>query len=251
MKVVVIGGTGLIGSKVVSKLNEQGHQAVAAAPSTGVNTLTGQGLAAALNGAQVIVDVSNSPSFEERPVMDFFTTSTSNLLKYGVAAGVGHLAALSVVGSDRLSESPYFRAKIVQEKLIKESRLPYSIIRVTQFFEFVGGIADISTQGNQVHVAPVLIQPMAAEDVAKAVAGISVGKPLKGTVEIAGPQKFRLDELIRRFLSAVGDSREVVADPNAPYAGARLSERTLVPDGDAKLGETRFEDWLARRSVKK
>jgi uncharacterized protein YbjT (DUF2867 family) len=251
VKIVVIGGTGLIGSKVVSKLTEDGHEAVAAAPSTGVNTLTGQGLAEVLKGAQVIVDVSNSPSFEERPAMDFFRTSTNNLLKYRVAAGVGHLAALSVVGTDRLSESPYFRAKIVQEKLIKESSLPYSIIHATQFFEFVKGIADFSTQRNQVHLAPVLIQPMASDDVAKAVARISVGTPVNGRVEVAGPEKFRLDELIRRCLRALGDSREVVADPNSLYSGARLSERTLVPEDDAKLGEIRFEDWVAQGSLKK
>ena len=183
--------------------------------------------------------------------MDFFRTSTNNLLKYGVAAGVGHLVALSVVGTDRLTESPYFRAKIVQEKLIKESSLPYSIIHAPQFFEFVKGIADFSTQGNQVHVAPVLIQPMAADDVAKAVARVSVGTPVNGIIEVAGPEKFRLDELIRRCLSALGDSREVVADPNAPYSGARLSERTLVPEDDAKLGETRFEDWFAQGRLKK
>ena len=182
--------------------------------------------------------------------MDFFTKSTNNLLKYGVAAGVGHLAALSVVGTDRLSESPYFRAKIVQEKLIKESSLPYSIVHAPQFFEFVKGIADISTQGNQVHLAPVLIQPMAADDVARAVAGVALGKPVNGMVEVGGPEKFRLDELIRRCLSALGDSREVVIDPAARYAGARLSERTLVPEDDAKLGEIRFGDWLAR-SLKK
>ena len=251
MKIVVIGGTGLIGSKVVSKLAEHGHEAVAAAPSTGVNTLTGQGLAEVLKGAQVMVDVSNSPSFEEKPVMDFFKTSTSNLLKYGVAAGVGHLAALSVVGTERLSESPYFRAKMVQENLIKESSLPYSIIRAPQFFEFVKSIADFSTQGNQVHLAPVLIQPMAAEDVAGAVARISVGTPVKGMVEIGGPEKFRLIELIRLCLRAIGDSREVVADPNALYSDAHLSERTLVPEDDAQLGEIRFEDWLAKGGVKK
>jgi uncharacterized protein YbjT (DUF2867 family) len=249
MKIVVIGGTGLIGSKVVSRLTEHGHEAVAAAPSTGVNAVTTQGLAEVLKGAQVIVDVSNSPSFEERPAMDFFKTSTNNLLKYGVAADVRHLVALSVVGTDRLSESPYFRAKIVQEKLIKESGLPYSIVHATQFFEFVKGIADISTQGNQVHLAPVLFQPMASDDVAQAVASVSVGTPVNGVVEVAGPKKFRLDALIGRCLSALGDPREVVADPNALYAGARLSERTLVPEDDAKLGEIRFEDWLAQRSA--
>ena len=250
MKLVVIGGTGLIGSRVVRKLTAQGHNTVAASPSTGVNTLTGQGLAEVLKGAQVIVDVSQSPSFEERAVMDFFKTSTNNLLKYGAAAGVGHLAVLSVVGTDRLSESPYFRAKIAQEKLIKESSLPYSIIRAPQFFEFVKSIADLATQGNQVHVAPVLFQPMAADDVAEAVVRVSVGKPVKGIVEVGGPEKFRLDELIRRFLRELGDSREVVVDPDARYSGAILSERTLVPEDDAKLGEIRFEEWLAQESVK-
>jgi uncharacterized protein YbjT (DUF2867 family) len=251
MKIVVIGGTGLIGSKLVSKLTEQGHEAVAAAPKTGVNTLTGQGLAEVLKGAQVIVDVTNAPSWEEHAVMDFFKTSTSNLLKYGVAAGVGHLVALSVVGTDRLTESPYFRAKMAQEKLIKESGLPYSIVHATQFFEFVKGIADISTQGNQVRLAPVLIQPMASDDVSKAVGKVSVGTPVNGIVEVGGPEKFRLDELIRLCLSALGDPREVVTDPNATYYGAAVSERTLVPEDDAKLGEIRFEDWLAQGSLKK
>jgi uncharacterized protein YbjT (DUF2867 family) len=250
MKIVVIGGTGLIGSKLVSKLTEQGHEAVAASPKTGVNTLTGQGLEEVLKGAQVIVDVSNAPSWEEQAVMDFFKTSTNNLLKYGVAAGVGHLVALSVVGTDRLTESPYFRAKLAQEKLIKESGLAYSIVHATQFFEFVKGIADISTQGDQVRLAPVLIQPMASDDVAKAVGRVSVGTPVNGIVEVAGPEKFRLDELIRLDLSALGDPREVVTDPNALYYGARVSERTLVPEDDAKLGEIRFEEWLAQGSVK-
>jgi uncharacterized protein YbjT (DUF2867 family) len=251
MKIVVIGGTGLIGSQLVSKLTEDGHEAVAASPNTGVNTLTGQGLAEVLKGAQVIVDVSNSPSWEEQAVMSFFKTSTNNLLKYGVAAGVGHLVALSVVGTDRLTESPYFRAKIAQEKLIEESSLPYSIVHATQFFEFVKGIADFSTQGNQVHLAPVLIQPMASDDVAKAVGRVSVGTPVNGIVEVAGPEKFRLDELIRLGLSALGDAREVVTDPNALYYGVRVSERTLVPEDDAMLGEIRFKDWLAHGSLKK
>jgi uncharacterized protein YbjT (DUF2867 family) len=251
MKIVVIGGTGLIGSKLVIKLTEHGHEAVAASPNTGVNTLTGQGLAEVLKGAQVIVDVSNSPSWEEQAVMDFFTTSTNNLLKYGVAAGVGHLVALSVVGTDRLTESPYFRAKIAQEKLIKESGLPYSIVHATQFFEFVKGIADFSTQGNQVHLAPVLIQPMASDDVAKAVGRVAAGTPVNGIVEVGGPEKFRLDELIRLGLSALDDPREVVTDPNALYYGVRLSERTLVPENGAKLGEIRFKDWLAQGNLKK
>jgi uncharacterized protein YbjT (DUF2867 family) len=264
MKIVVIGGTGLIGSKLVSKLTGQGHEAVAASPSTGVNTLTGQGLAEVLKGAQVIVDVSQSPvlpgfhlnvqqppSLEERAVLDFFMTSTSNLLKYGVAAGVGRLAALSVVGTQRLSESPYFRAKIAQEKLIKESSIPYSIVQATQFFEFVKSIADFSTQGNQVHLASVLVQPMAADEVAKALGRTSVETPVNRIVQVAGPEKFRLDELIRRFLAALSDSREVVSDQEAPYSGARLSERVLVPEDDANLGEIRFEDWLTQERVKK
>jgi uncharacterized protein YbjT (DUF2867 family) len=249
MKIVVIGGTGLVGSKVVGCLTAHGHEAVAASPNTGVNTITGRGLAEVLNAAQVIVDVTNSPSFENQAVMDFFTTSTGNLVKYGAAAGVRHLVALSVVGSDRLSESPYIRAKIVQEQLIRESGLPFSIVHATQFFEFIKTIADISTQANQVHVAPVLIQPMAADDVAKAVAKIAVGTPLNGVVEVGGPDKFRLDELIRLTLSRIGDSREVVTDPNAPYYGARVSERTLVPEDDAKLGEIQLEDWIAQGNL--
>jgi uncharacterized protein YbjT (DUF2867 family) len=229
-----------------------------------VNTVTGQGLAAVLKGAQVIVDVSQSPvlpgfylnvrqppSPEERAVMEFFVTSTSNLLQYGVAAGVGHLTVLSVVGTQRLSDSPYFRAKIAQEKLIKESSIPYSIVQATQFFEFVKSIADFSTLENQVHVAPVLIQPMAADEVARAVGRISVGTPVNGIVEVGGPQQFRLDELIRRFLGAFNDRREVVADLDALYSGARLSERALLPENDATLGEIRFEDWLVQEIRKK
>lgn len=251
MKIVVIGGTGLIGSKLVSFLTTQGHEAVAAAPNTGVNTVTAQGLAEVLKGAQVVVDVSNAPSWEDQAVMDFFKTSTSNLLKYGAAAGVGHLVALSVVGTDRLLESSYFRAKIAQEKLIKESGLPYSIVHATQFFEFVNAIADMSTQGTQVRLPPVLIQPMASEDVAKAVGRVAVGAPVNGMVEVGGPEKFRLDELIRLGLSAIGDPREVVADPNASFYGIHVGELSLVPEDDAKLGEIRFKDWLAQGNLKK
>jgi uncharacterized protein YbjT (DUF2867 family) len=251
MKIVVIGGTGLIGKKLVSKLNQPDHEVVAASPSTGVNTITCEGLAEALKGAQVIIDVTNSPSWEEQAVLDFFTTSTRNLLKYGADAGVGHLVALSVVGTDRLADSAFFRAKIAQEKLIRESNLPYSIVHASQFFEFVKGIADLSTQGNEVHLAPVLIQPMAADDVATAVGRVSLGKPVNGMVEVGGPEKFRLDELIRLYLNALGDSREIVIDPNALYSGARLSERTLVPEDGAKLGEIRFEDWIAQGNLKK
>jgi uncharacterized protein YbjT (DUF2867 family) len=251
MKIVVIGGTGLIGSKLVSNLTEHGHQAVVASPNTGVNTVTCQGLAEVLKGVPVIVDVSNSPSWKEEAVMNFFKTSTTNLLKYGAAAGVGHLIALSVVGTDRLTESPYFRAKIAQEKLIEESGMPYSIVHATQFFEFAKGIADFSTQGNQVHLPPAFIQPMASDDVAKGVARVSVGSPLNGIVEIGGPEKFRLDELIRVYLSAIGDPREVVTDPNSLYYGIHVNERTLVTEDNAKLGEIRFKDWLNQGALKK
>lgn len=246
MKIVVIGGSGLIGSKLVAKLSEHGHEAVAASPNSGVNTLTGEGLAEALKGASVVVDVSNSPSWEDAAVMKFFETSTRNLLAYEAAAGVRHHVALSVVGSERLLESGYFRAKIAQENLIKGSSIPYSIIRATQFFEFVKGIADLATDGNKVRLPPALIQPMAADDVASAVGQIAVGAPVNGTVEVGGPEQFRLDELVRRGLAARKDPREVVADPHARYSGAELSERTLVPGDDARLGETRFEDWLSR-----
>jgi uncharacterized protein YbjT (DUF2867 family) len=244
MKIVVIGGSGLIGSKLVTKLGEHGYQAVAASPNSGVNTLTGEGLPEVLEGASVVVDVSNSPSFEEKAVMEFFTTSTRNLLTYEAAAGVGHHVALSVVATERLSESGYFRAKIAQEKLIKESSIPYSIVRAPQFFEFVKSIADISTDGNTVRLPPVLIQPMAADDVASAVGRIAIGPPVNGIVEIGGPEQFRLDELVRRRLATLKDPREVIVDPHAPYSGAQVSLRTLVPDNNAQLGETRFETWL-------
>ncbi len=246
MKIVVIGGSGLIGSKLVQKLSAQGHQAVAASPNSGVNTLTGEGLAEVLKGAQVVVDVSNSPSFEEKAVMEFFKTSTGNLLKYEAAAGVGHHVALSVVGTERLSESGYIRAKIAQETLIKESSIPYSIVHATQFFEFVKRIADEATEGNSVRLPHVLFQPIAADDVASAVARVAVGSPLNGTIEIGGPEQFRFDDLIRKGLSARNDPREVIADPHARYFGAELSERTLIPGDGAQLGEIRFADWLKR-----
>src|SRR5438874_4660022 len=245
MKIVVIGGTGLIGSKLVNKLREHGHEAVAAAPNTGVNTLTGEGLAEVLKGASVVVDVSNSPSWEDTAVLKFFETSTRNLLTYEGAAGVGHHVALSVVGTDQLSESGYFRAKIAQEKLIENSTIPYSIVHATQFFEFLKGLADISSDGNNVRLPHVLFQPMAADDVASALAKIAVGPPANGTVEIAGPEQFRVDDLVRRRLVSLKDSREVIADPNALYSGARISEKTLVPGKNAQLGATRFEAWLA------
>jgi uncharacterized protein YbjT (DUF2867 family) len=244
MKIVVIGGSGLIGSKLVNKLREHGHEAVAASPSSGVNTLTGEGLAEVLKGASVVVDVSNAPSWEDEAVMKFFETSTHNLLASEAAAGVGHHVALSVVGTERLLESGYFRAKMAQEKLIKGSSIPYSIVHATQFFEFVKGIADFSTVGNKVLLPPALIQPMAADDVASAVGRIAVGSPVNGTVEVGGPEKFPLDELVRRGLAARKDPREVVGDPHARYYGVELSETTLLPGDDARLGETRFETWL-------
>lgn len=244
MKIVVIGGTGLIGSKVVKKLNESGYEAVAASPNSGVNTLTGEGLAEVLKDASVVVDVSNSPSFEDTPVMEFFQTSTRNLLTYEAAAGVGHHVALSIVGCEHLPDSGYMRAKVAQEKLIKESSIPYSIVRATQFFEFLTRIADSATEGNTVHLPSVAFQPMAADDVASAVAKVAMGSPLNGTVDVAGPEQFRFDEFISRGLSARKDPREVVADPHAPYFGTELSERSLVPDEGALLGETRFEEWL-------
>jgi len=246
MKIIVIGGTGLIGSKLVNKLREHGHEAVAAAPNTGVNTLTGEGLAEVLKGASVVVDVSNSPSWDDAAVLNFFETSTRNLLSYEAAAGVEHHVALSVVGTDQLSESGYFRAKIAQEKLIKESSIPYTIIHATQFFEFLKGLADISVVDGKVHLPPVLFQPMAADDVASEVGRIAVGPPVNSIVEIGGPEQFRVDELVRLRLASLKDPREVVADPNALYSGAKLSERTLVPGNNARVGETRFETWLTQ-----
>lgn len=247
MKVVVIGGTGLIGSKLVGKLGEQGHEAVAAAPNTGVNTLTGEGLAEVLQGASVVVDVSNSPSWEDDAVMKFFRTSTTNLLKAEAEAGVTHHVALSVVGTDRLQESGYFRAKQAQEDLIKESGMPYSIVHATQFFEFVKGIADISTDGDTVRLPSAKFQPMYSDDVAAAVGRTAVGAPVNGVVEIAGPDVFRLDELIRETLAAQNDPRTVVTDPQAPYSGAVLQETTLLPGPDAEIAKTKLSEWLARQ----
>ena len=246
MKIVVIGGSGLIGSKLVAELAAQGHEAVAASPNSGVNTVTGEGLAGALEGAQVVVDVSNSPSFEDAAVMEFFETSTRNLLSHEAAAGVGHHVALSVVGTGRLTGSGYFRAKLAQERLIKESPIPHSIVHATQFFEFVKGIADAATEGDKVRLPHALVQPVAADDVARAVGGVAAGWPLNGTVELGGPERFHFVELVRRGLGARDDPREVVADPRALYFGAELSEMTLVPGDDAQLGETRFDDWLRR-----
>ena len=250
MQIIVIGGTGLVGSKLVTKLREQKHEAVAASPNSGVNTLTGEGLADVLKGAQVVVDVSNSPSFEETAATAFFKTSNRNLLAAEATAGVRHHVALSVVGTDRLSKlggmGGYFRAKLAQEKLIEASSIPYSIVHATQFFEFVKSIADDATQGNRVRLTPVLIQPMAADDVAAAVARVATGSPVNGIVEVGGPEQFRLDDLIRQALSARNDPREVITDPQAPYFGMALGERTLVANDGARLGETRFKDWLER-----
>ncbi|MER6067077.1 SDR family oxidoreductase [Streptomyces sp. NPDC001792] len=247
MKVVVIGGTGLIGSKVVARLGEHGHEAVAAAPSTGVNTLTGEGLAEVLKGASVVIDVSNSPSFEDEAVMDFFRTSTTNLLKAETEAGVTHHVALSVVGTERLQDSGYFRAKQAQEELIKASGIPYSIVHATQFFEFVKAIADAATEGDTVRLAPVKIQPVSSDDVAATVGRTAVAKPINGVVEVAGPDEFRLDQLIGKGLAAKNDPRTVVVDVHAPYFGAELKETMLLPAPGAHVGEARFSDWLAQQ----
>ncbi len=251
MKIVVIGGTGRIGSKVVSKLREHGHEAVAAAPNTGVNTITGEGLAEVLKGASVVVDVSDSPAWDDAAVLKFFETSTRNLLTHEAAAKVGHHVALSVVGTDQLSESGYFRGKIAQEKLIRESSIPYTIVHATQFFEFLKGLADWQMVGDEVHLPPVLFQPMAADDVASGVARVAAGPPANGIVEIGGPEQFRLDELVRRRLAQLKDPRKVVADPNARYSGAIISEKTLLPGNNARLGETRFETWLTQAAAQK
>jgi uncharacterized protein YbjT (DUF2867 family) len=250
MKIVVFGGTGLIGSMLVSKLTGLGHEVIAASPSTGINTMTGEGLGDALEGAHVMVDVTNSPSFEDHAVIDFFTISTSNLLKHGAKACVGHLIALSVVGTDKLAESSYFRAKIAQETLIKQGELPYSIVHATQFFEFMKPLADLSTNEGKVYLPPVFIQPMAADDVAQKLAAISMRWPANGIVELAGPNKVRLDELIRHTLTAIGDDREVVTDSNALYFGAHVQSDSLSPGLDAELSGLSFDDWLKQGHLK-
>lgn len=246
MKIVLVGGTGLIGSKLVKTLRQDKYEAIAAAPSSAVNSVTGEGLADALKGGSVVVDVTNSPSWEDAAVLEFFETSTRNLLAYEKAAGVGHHVALSVVGTERLLESGFFRAKLAQENLIKSSPVAYSIVRATQFFEFVKSIADFSTDGNTVRLPPVLIQPMAADDVASAVARIAMGSPLNRTVEIGGPERFRLDELVRLDLTALKDARKVITDPQAQYYGINVTEKSLVPGDDAQLGEMRFKEWLSQ-----
>jgi uncharacterized protein YbjT (DUF2867 family) len=246
MNIVVIGGSGLIGSKLVTKLREHGHEAVAASPKTGVNTLTGEGLAGTLANTAVVIDVSNSPSLEDGAVLEFFETSTRNLLAAEAASGVGHHVALSVVGTERLQQSGYFRAKSAQEKLIENSAIPYSIVHATQFFEFVPSMADAAANGGTVRFAPVLFQPIAADDVAQAVARIAVGSPSNGIIEVAGPEQFRMDEFFRRVLAASDDPRTVVTDPNARYFGAELGEGALLPGADAVLGETRYRNRLSR-----
>ena len=251
MKIIVVGGTGLIGSRLVEELRDQGHDAVAAAPDTGVNTLTGEGLDAVLTLADVVVDVSNSPSFEDAAVMHFFETSTRNILKAEQAAGVWHHVALSVVGTERLPESGYMRAKMAQEQLIRDAKIPYSIVHATQFFEFISRIADGATDGTIVRIPPVRFQPMAADDVVSVLAGVAAGSPQNGMIEVGGPEQFQLDELIRRVLLARKDPREVVADPGARYFGAILNERSLVPDDGARLGHITIEEWEREQAGQK
>ncbi|HKA68727.1 MAG TPA: SDR family oxidoreductase [Actinomycetes bacterium] len=246
MKVVVIGGTGLIGSKLVAKLRADGHEALPAAPDTGVNTITGDGLAETLEGAQVVVDVANAPLWDDAEVMDFFRTSTQNILAAEGAAGVKHHVTLSVVGADRLPQSGYLRAKVAQEETVKKARVPYTILRATQFFEFIGRIADSSTNGDTIRLAPVFIQPEAADDVAAALAEVAGSEPVNGIVELAGPEQFRLDELARRVLSARNDPRPVMTDVRARYFGTELEDHSLTPGSNARIAPTRFEDWLSQ-----
>jgi uncharacterized protein YbjT (DUF2867 family) len=250
MKIVVIGGTGLIGSKLVEKLRQAGHDPVAAAPDTGVNTLTGEGLAEALEGAEVVVDVANAPDWDDAAVMDFFQTSSRNVLAAESAAGVQHHVALSIVGVDRLQESGYMRAKIAQEEAVKAGSVPYTILRATQFFEFIGRIADAGSTGEVIHLAPVYIQPESANDVAAALADVAVREPVNGIIEMGGPEQFRLDELARRVLRAENDERLVEADVHARYFGAELEEHSLTPGDDARIAPTRFEDWLSQPAVR-
>ena len=246
MKIVVIGGTGLIGTKLVNSLRKIGHEVVAASPRSGVNTITGEGLATALAGAQVVVDVANSPSWEDKAVLDFFETSGRNLLAAEAAAGVGHHIALSVVGTERLLASGYFRAKMAQETLIQASPVPYTIVRATQFFEFVDGIVQSATDGQTVRVSPARVQPIVSDDVAAALVQVVIGTPLNGMVELAGPEPIRLDELVRQFLSVQGDTRKVTTDVHALYFGIELNDQSLIPGNNPRIGPTRFEDWLSR-----
>src|SRR5438309_829178 len=246
MKITVIGGTGLVGAKLVNNLRQQGDEVVVASPSRGINSVTGEGLAAALAGAQVVVDVSNAPSWEDKAVLEFFESSTRNLLATETVAGVRHHVALSVVGTDRLLASGYFRAKMAQEKLIQTSPIPYTIVRSTQFFEFVGGIAQSATEGQTVRVPPVLMQPIVSDDVAAVVADVALAEPLNGTVDLAGPEPIRQDDLVRQFLNATGDARAVITDPKVLYFGIEVNDQSLTPGDHPRLGPTRFEDWLKR-----
>jgi uncharacterized protein YbjT (DUF2867 family) len=248
MKIVVIGGTGLIGSKTVAILRQGGHEVIAASPQSGVNTITNEGVRAAVTGAQVVIDLANSPSFEDKAVLEFFETSGRNLLAAEAAAGVGHHVALSIVGIDRSPEIGYFRGKVAQEKLIERSGIPYTVIRSTQFMEFLGGIADAGADGNRVRISPGLFQPIAADDVAAVVAEVALGAPRNGIVEIAGPERAPFNEIVARYLKAVGDPRDVVSDPEARYFGGLVKERSLVPLGEARLGHIRLEEWVRRRS---
>ena len=251
MKIVVIGGSGLIGSKTVNRLRDAGHEVVAASPNTGVNTITGEGLPEALAGAQVVVDLANSPSFEDKAVLEFFQTSGRNLLAAEAAAGVGHHVALSVVGTERLQESGYFRGKLAQEKLIKASGIPYTIVRSTQFFEFLRSIVQSGTAEKTVHLSPAYVQPIASDDVAAAMADVTLGKPVNGTIEIAGPERVRLNELVGRYLKATNDPREVVTDVHARYFGAELNDQSLVPGDNPRIGAIRFEDWFSQSTGRK
>jgi uncharacterized protein YbjT (DUF2867 family) len=251
MKIVVIGGTGLIGSKLVEKLRHGGHEPIAASPASGVDTLTGEGLADAFEAAEVVVDVSNAPDWRDDAVFEFFQTSTRNVLAAEATLAIGHHVALSVVGAHRMLDSGYMRAKLAQEEAIKAGAMPYTIVRATQFFEFIGRIADSSTDGQMVGIAPVPIQPEAADDVAACLADVAVNAPMNGTVELAGPERFRFDELVRRVLSADDDPRTVTPDPHASYFGTELKDDSLIPDDDARIAPTRFEDWLDRTTVKR
>ncbi|OHV83941.1 SDR family oxidoreductase [Ensifer sp. LCM 4579] len=249
MKIVVIGGTGLIGSKLVKNLRERGHEVLAAAPNTGVNTITREGLAEALDGAEIVVDVANAPVWEDKAVLEFFETSGRNLLAAEAAAGVRHHVALSIVGSERLPDNGYFRAKVAQENLIKASGIPYTILRATQFFEFVGGIAQSATVGEEIRLSPALFQPIASDDVAAALADVTTAPPVNGTVEVAGPEAIPLDEVVRRFLRATQDARKVVPDVHARYFGSVLDDQSLTPRENPRLGAIRYEDWLDQQAV--
>jgi uncharacterized protein YbjT (DUF2867 family) len=251
MKIVIIGGTGLIGTKLVNNLRERGHEVLAASPKSGINSFTGEGLAEALTGAQVVVDVANAPSWEDKAVMEFFQTAGRNLLAAEAATGVRHHAALSIVGADQLPASGYLRAKVAQENLIKASGIPFTIVRSTQFFEFAKGIVQSATEGQTVRLSPALMKPIAADDVAAALTGFALAEPLNGTVEIAGPEPIRMDEFARRFLSATRDPRKVTTDVHAHYFGTELNDQSLTPGDNARLGATRFEEWLSRSTAQK